>query len=128
MSQNLLEIVENLHAAVSADPDNTDDDEAIIQALQQALEQKKKRVRFDGVEMPARKGKAPESILKQPDHAGITRGTNQSSTASPSAPVSCITVSTPIITASAKKYPHHRHRKYHCHRQLWSTVPLLHPH
>jgi hypothetical protein len=70
MSQNLLEIVENLHAAVSADPDNTDDDKAVIQALQQALEQKKKRVRFDGVEMPARKGKAPESILKQPDHAG----------------------------------------------------------
>jgi molecular chaperone GrpE (heat shock protein) len=36
MSQNLLEVVENLHAAVSADPNNTDDDEAIIQALQQA--------------------------------------------------------------------------------------------
>jgi hypothetical protein len=33
MSQNLLEVVENLHAAVSADPDNTDNDEAIIQAL-----------------------------------------------------------------------------------------------
>jgi hypothetical protein len=51
MSQNLLEVVENLHAAVSADPNNTDDDEAIIQALQQAqqaLEQKKKKqVRFD---------------------------------------------------------------------------------
>jgi hypothetical protein len=54
MSQNLLEVVENLHAAVSADPDNTDpdntdDNEAIIQALQQAqqaqqaLEQKKKK-------------------------------------------------------------------------------------
>jgi hypothetical protein len=45
MSQNLLDVVENLHAAVSADPDNTDDDEAIIQAhqqAQQALEQKKK--------------------------------------------------------------------------------------
>jgi hypothetical protein len=42
MSQNLLEVVENLHAAVSANPDDTDDDEAIIQALQQALEQKKK--------------------------------------------------------------------------------------
>jgi hypothetical protein len=42
MSQNLLEVVENLHAAVSANPDNTNDDEAIIQALQQALEQKKK--------------------------------------------------------------------------------------
>jgi hypothetical protein len=60
MSQNLLEVVENLHAAVSADPDNTDDDEAIIQALQQAqqaLEQKKKKqVHFDGVEMlPMRK-------------------------------------------------------------------------
>jgi hypothetical protein len=36
MSQNLLEVVENLHTAVSADPDNTDNDEAIIQALQQA--------------------------------------------------------------------------------------------
>jgi hypothetical protein len=97
MSQNLLEIVENLHAAVSADPDNTDDDEAIIQALQQALEQKKKRVRFDGVEMPARKGEAPESILKQPYHAGIARGTNQSSATGPSAPVPHVTVSTPII-------------------------------
>jgi hypothetical protein len=36
MSQNLLEVVENLHAAVSTDPDNTDDGKAIIQALQQA--------------------------------------------------------------------------------------------
>jgi hypothetical protein len=52
MSQNLLEVVENLHTTVSADPDDTNDDEAVIQALQQALEQKKKRVRFDGVEMP----------------------------------------------------------------------------
>jgi molecular chaperone GrpE (heat shock protein) len=45
MSQNLLEVVENLHAAVSTDPDNTDDDddEAIIQALQQALDQKMKK-------------------------------------------------------------------------------------
>jgi hypothetical protein len=34
MSQNLLEVVENLHAAVSADPDDTDNNEAIIQALQ----------------------------------------------------------------------------------------------
>jgi hypothetical protein len=101
MSQNLLEIVENLHAAVSTDPDNTDDNEAIIQALQQALEQKNTRVRFDGVEMPARKEKAPESILKQPDHAGIARGTNQSSTAGPSAPVPCVTVSTPIIIPTA---------------------------
>jgi hypothetical protein len=101
MSQNLLEIVENLHAAVSANPDNTDDDEAVIQALQQALEQKKKRVRFDGVEMPARKGKAPESILKQPDHAGIARGTNQSSAAGPSAPVPHITVCTPVIIPTA---------------------------
>jgi hypothetical protein len=60
MSQNLLEVVENLHAAVSADPNNTDDDKAVIQALQQALDQKmKKHVQFDGVEMLARKGKAP---------------------------------------------------------------------
>jgi hypothetical protein len=78
MSQNLLEVVENLHAAVSTDPDNTDDDEAIIQALQQAqqaLEQKKKKqVRFDGVEMPPmRKGKAPDSILKHPDQAGAAK-------------------------------------------------------
>jgi predicted component of type VI protein secretion system len=101
MSQNLLEIVENLHAAVSADPDNTDDDKAIIQALQQALEQKKKQVRFDGVEIPARKGKAPESILKQPDHAGITRGTNQSSAAGPSTPVPRVTVNTPVIIPTA---------------------------
>jgi hypothetical protein len=101
MSQNLLDIVENLHAAISADPDNTDDDEAVIQALQQALEQKKKRVRFDGVEMLAKKGKAPESILKQPDHAGITRGTNQSSAASPSTPVPRVTVNTPVIIPTA---------------------------
>jgi hypothetical protein len=90
MSQNLLEVVENLHAAVSADPDNTDDDKAIIQALQQAqqaLEQKKKKqVRFDGVEMPMRKGKALDSILKHPDQAGAAKE-NQSSAAGPSAPV-----------------------------------------
>jgi hypothetical protein len=44
MSQNLLEVVENLHAAISADPDNTDDDKAVIQALQQALDQKMKKL------------------------------------------------------------------------------------
>jgi hypothetical protein len=98
MSQNLLEVVENLHAAVSADPDNTDDDKAIIQALQQAqqaLEQKKKKqVRLDGVEMPLmRKGKAPDSILKHPDQAGAAKE-NQSSAAGPSAPVSRIAVTT----------------------------------
>jgi hypothetical protein len=43
MSQNLLEVVENLHAATSADPDNTNDDEAVIQALQQPLDQKMKK-------------------------------------------------------------------------------------
>jgi hypothetical protein len=107
MSQNLLEVVENLHAAVSADPNNTDDDEAIIQALQQAqqaLEQKKKKqVRFDGVEMlPMRKGKAPDSILKHPDQAGAAKE-NQSSAAGPSAPVSHITVSTPVITTTAAR-------------------------
>jgi hypothetical protein len=96
MSQNLLEVVENLHAAISADPDNTDDDEAVIQALQQALEQKKKRVWFDGVEMLARKGKAPESILKQPDHAGVARGTNPSAVG-PTTP-SRTTVAAPSIT------------------------------
>jgi hypothetical protein len=107
MSQNLLEVVENLHAAVSADPDNTDDDEAIIQALQQAqqaLEQeKKKQVHFDGVEMPPmRKGKAPDSILKHPDQAGAAKE-NQSSATGPSAPVSRITVSTPVITTTAAR-------------------------
>jgi hypothetical protein len=96
MSQNLLEVVENLHAAVSTNPDNTDDDEVVIQALQQALEQKKKRVQIDGVEMPGRKGKAPESILKQPDHAGVARGTNPS-TASP-ATLSRTTVAAPAVT------------------------------
>jgi hypothetical protein len=106
-SQNLLEVVENLHAAVSTDPDNTDDDEAIIQALQQAqqaLEQKKKKqVHFDGVEMPPmRKGKALDSILKHPDQAGAAKE-NQSSAAGPSAPVSRITVSTPVITTTATR-------------------------
>jgi hypothetical protein len=109
MSQNLLEVVENLHAAVSADPDNTDDNEAIIQALQQAQhaleEKKKKQVCFNGVEMlPMRKGKAPESILKHPDQVGAAKE-NQSSAAGPSAPVSCITISTPVITASARNIP-----------------------
>jgi hypothetical protein len=107
MSQNLLEVVKNLHAAVSTDPDNTDDDEAIIQALQQAQQalkqKKKKQVCFNGVEMPPmRKGKAPESILKHPDQAGAAKE-NQSSTTGPSAPVSCITVSTPIIAASTSR-------------------------
>jgi hypothetical protein len=107
MSQNLLEVVENLHTTVSADPDNTDDDEAIIQALQQAqqaLEQKKKKqVHFDGVEMPLmRKGKAPDSILKHPDQAGATKE-NQSSAAGPSAPVSHITISTPVITTTTAR-------------------------
>jgi hypothetical protein len=109
MSQNLLEVVENLHAAVSTDPDNTDNNEEIIQALQQAqqaLEQKKKKqVRFDGVEMlPMRKGKAPDSILKHPDQVGAAKE-NQSSTAGPSAPVSCITVSTPVITTTPVEDP-----------------------
>jgi S-formylglutathione hydrolase FrmB len=71
MSQNLLEVVENLHAAVSADPDNTDNDKAIIQALQQAqqaLEQKKKKqVHFDGVEIPLmRKGLVKPSQAPRP--------------------------------------------------------------
>jgi hypothetical protein len=108
MSQNLLEVVENLHAAVSADPDNTDDDEAIIQALQQAqqaLEQKKKKqVRFDGVEMPPmRKGKALDSILKHPDQVGAAKE-NQSSAAGPSAPVPHVTISTPVITTTAARH------------------------
>jgi hypothetical protein len=104
MSQNLLEVVENLHAAVSADPNNTDNDKAIIQALQQALEQKKKKqVCFDGVEMlPMRKGKAPDSILKHPDQAGAAKE-NQSSAAGPSAPVPRITISTPVITTTTAR-------------------------
>jgi hypothetical protein len=122
MSQNLLEVGENLHAAVSTDPDNTDDDEVVIQALQHAqhtLDQKmKKRVLFDGVETPIRKGKAPESILKHPDQAGAAKE-NQSSATGPSAPVSHITISTPVI---------HCHQKYRRLRHLWSTIPLLHPH
>jgi phage gp36-like protein len=104
MSQNLLEVVENLHAAVSADPNNTDNDKAIIQALQQAqqaLEQKKKKqVHFDGVEMPPmRKEKALDSILKHPDQAGAAK----ESAADPSAPVSHITISTPVITTTAAR-------------------------
>jgi hypothetical protein len=97
MSQNLLEVVENLHASISADPDNTDDDKAIIQALQQALDQEMgKWVRFDGVEMPVRKGKVPESILKHPDHAGAVRKTHNSA-ASPTTPLRT-TVTAPAIT------------------------------
>jgi hypothetical protein len=107
MSQNLLEVVKNLHAAISADPDNTDDDEAIIQTFQQAqqaLEQKIKRwVRFDGVEMPARKGKAPESILKHLDHAGAVRETHNS-TAGPTTPLETI-VTAPSVTSPTVKIP-----------------------
>jgi hypothetical protein len=104
MSQNLLEVVENLHAAVSTDPDNTNDGKAIIQALQQAVEQKKKKqICFHGVEMPPmRKEKALESILKHPDQAGAAKE-NQSSTTSPSAPVSHSTVSTPVITTTTTR-------------------------
>jgi hypothetical protein len=49
-----------------------------------------------------RKGKAPDSILKHLDQAGAAKE-NQSSAAGPSAPVSRITISTPIITASATR-------------------------
>jgi hypothetical protein len=62
----------------------------------------KKWVRFDGVKMPARKGKAPESILKHPEQAGADKE-NQSSAAGPSAPASQITISAPVITASTDK-------------------------
>jgi hypothetical protein len=107
MSQNLLEVVENLHVAISADPDNTDDNEAIIQALpqaQQAMEQKKKRqVCFNGVEMALmRKGKALESILKHPDQVRAAKE-NQCSATGPSAPVSRSTISTPVITTTATR-------------------------
>jgi hypothetical protein len=77
-----------------------------LQQAQQALEQKKKKqVHFDGVEMPPmRKGKALDSILKHLDQAGAAQE-NQSSATVPSAPVSHITVSTPVITASARNIP-----------------------
>jgi hypothetical protein len=39
----MLEVVKNLHAAVSTNPNNTDDNEAIIQALQHVLDQKMKK-------------------------------------------------------------------------------------
>jgi hypothetical protein len=106
MSQNLLEVVENLHTAISANPDNTNDNEAIIQAFQQAqqaLEQKIKRwVRFDGVEMPERQGKAPESILKHPDHAGAVRETNTNVTGPTTLPRTT-TVTIPAITSPTVK-------------------------
>jgi hypothetical protein len=51
---------------------------------------------------PMRKGKAPDSILKHPDQAGAAKE-NQSSATVPSAPVSCITISTPIITTTATR-------------------------
>jgi hypothetical protein len=58
MSHNILEVVENLRATISANPDNTNNNGAVIQALQHALDQKmKKQVWFDGVDIPARKEK-----------------------------------------------------------------------
>jgi nitrogen fixation protein FixH len=51
--------------------------------------------------MPIRKGKA-ESILKHPDQVGAAKE-NQSSAAGPSAPVSKVTISAPVITASTDK-------------------------
>jgi hypothetical protein len=50
-----------------------------------------------------RKGKAPDSILKHSDQAGAAKE-NQSSAAGPSAPVSHITVSTPVITTTAARH------------------------
>jgi hypothetical protein len=59
MSQNILEVFENLHSAVSTDPDNFGDNKAVIQALQNALDQEmKKRVWFDGVKCQDKKGKS----------------------------------------------------------------------
>jgi hypothetical protein len=104
MSQNLLGVVGDLHAAISADPDNTDNNnnEAVIQALQQALDQKmKKHIWIDRVEMPARKGKAPESILKHPDHTGAVRKTHNSA-ASPTTPLRT-NVTAPAITSLTVK-------------------------
>jgi hypothetical protein len=48
------------------------------------------------VEIPVRKGKAPESILKQPDHAGVTKGTNPSTTGP--ATLSRTTIAAPAVT------------------------------
>jgi hypothetical protein len=68
-------------------------------------QKKKKQVRFNGVEMlPMRKEKALDSILKHLDQVGAAKE-NQSSATSPSAPVSRITVSTPVITTSARNIP-----------------------
>jgi hypothetical protein len=56
----------------------------------------KKHVRFDRVEIPARKGKAPESILKHPDHAGAVRETHNSA-AGPTTPLRIIVIA-PAVT------------------------------
>jgi hypothetical protein len=51
--------------------------------------------------MPARKGKAPESILKHPDHAGAVRETHNSA-AGPTTPPRT-TVTAPAITSPIVK-------------------------
>jgi hypothetical protein len=51
--------------------------------------------------MPTRKGKAPESILKHPDQAGAAKE-NQSSAASPSAPVITASTNKNITTTTVK--------------------------
>jgi hypothetical protein len=66
------------------------------------VEQKIKRwVQFNGVEMLARKEKAPESILKHPDHAGAVRETHNS-TASPTTPLRT-TITAPIVISPTIK-------------------------
>jgi hypothetical protein len=51
--------------------------------------------------MPVRKGKAPESILKQPDHAGVTKGTNPSTAGL--ATLSRTTIAAPTVTLPTVK-------------------------
>jgi hypothetical protein len=53
------------------------------------------------VEIPVRKGKAPESILKQPDYTGVTKGTNPS-TAGPTT-LSRTTIAAPAVTLPTVK-------------------------
>ena len=67
MSSNLFEIVESYQAVISEDPAESDEDESVVQAMQAALDQRKKKVRFDGVHVPPRpKGKAPDTAPSGP--------------------------------------------------------------
>jgi hypothetical protein len=52
--------------------------------------------------LPMRKENATDSILKHPDQVGAAKE-NQSSAAGPSAPISRITISTPVITTTTAR-------------------------